>query len=332
MGIQSAVMAKQFGENFQYGKRRISAMTNEEFNKLTPRQMMENTQQEIKAMIPTFKQSMQDMKELQSFIIIELIDTIKQVTKDVGEDIFTPGEVPPGGLPINPPPSYNTDAIAKAIEGFHTKPFALNIGGLEGLFTTPPAYGDPTPTPEPPPPSTLPPPPNPPYTPPQDVPDQPPTQKDLLDKYDTWEEYRQNGGLLTQDEWANAKGVAPSPDQKIELKAIVQEFLESLDKSYSDLGKGGNRTRNFKGTWIEWTGSHLLTWDKTILRYNKWQSQQWTPYKNKAISQYNTASLYTLVNALKTEAGSTHVMEFTNAVNGKKSFYLIKVTGPLYLY
>ncbi len=35
MGAQSLVIGKMFGVGFQYGKRKISAMSNEEFNKLT---------------------------------------------------------------------------------------------------------------------------------------------------------------------------------------------------------------------------------------------------------------------------------------------------------
>ncbi len=42
MGAQSLVLGKAFGEGFQYGKRKISAMTNEEFNKLTPSDIAAN--------------------------------------------------------------------------------------------------------------------------------------------------------------------------------------------------------------------------------------------------------------------------------------------------
>ncbi len=76
MGIQSAVMAKQFGENFQYGKRRISAMSNEEFNRLTPKILMENANAELKSMIPSMEQSIKDMSEFQTFLIGEFIKMI----------------------------------------------------------------------------------------------------------------------------------------------------------------------------------------------------------------------------------------------------------------
>ncbi len=76
MGIQSAVMAKQFGENFQYGKRRISAMSNDEFNKLTPKMIQDNANAELKAMIPSMQDSITDMRHFQEFMIKEMISTI----------------------------------------------------------------------------------------------------------------------------------------------------------------------------------------------------------------------------------------------------------------
>ncbi len=88
MGAQSAVMAKQFGENFQYGKRRISAMTNEEFNKLTPAKLAERTAQELKAMIPSMESSITDMRLFQSFLVREFIATVKQLPSDIGGAIF----------------------------------------------------------------------------------------------------------------------------------------------------------------------------------------------------------------------------------------------------
>ncbi len=83
MGIQSAVMAKQFGENFQFGKRRISAMSNEAFNKLTPKILMENNAAEIRNMIPSMKESIHDMDEFQKFLIVEFLSMIKSLPADV---------------------------------------------------------------------------------------------------------------------------------------------------------------------------------------------------------------------------------------------------------
>ncbi len=72
-------MAKQFGENFQYGKRRISAMSNEEFNKLTPAKLQENANAELKAMIPSMKQSVIEMRTFQTFLIREFIQMMEDL-------------------------------------------------------------------------------------------------------------------------------------------------------------------------------------------------------------------------------------------------------------
>jgi len=86
MGVQSAVMAKQFGENFQYGKRRISAMSNEEFNRLTPKILMENANVELKAMIPAMEASVTEMRTFQTFLIREFIAMIKEaIGAGIGE-------------------------------------------------------------------------------------------------------------------------------------------------------------------------------------------------------------------------------------------------------
>ncbi len=79
MGIQSMVMAKQFGENFQYGKRRISAMSNEDFNKLTPAKLLSNANDELKSQIPLMKESMADMRQFQEFIVKEFLLTIRSI-------------------------------------------------------------------------------------------------------------------------------------------------------------------------------------------------------------------------------------------------------------
>ncbi len=77
MGSQSAVMMKMAGEQWQYGKRRISAMTNEEFNKLTPIKLYEIETSELRAMIPLMQESMRDMNKLTPIIVTEMIQMFK---------------------------------------------------------------------------------------------------------------------------------------------------------------------------------------------------------------------------------------------------------------
>ncbi len=78
MGMQSMVMAKQFGEGFQYGKRRISAMSNEEFNQLTMEKLMQQTNSELKKMIPDMAQSLREMRPFQREIFIEMLAALKE--------------------------------------------------------------------------------------------------------------------------------------------------------------------------------------------------------------------------------------------------------------
>ncbi len=79
MGAQSLVIGKMFGEGFQYGKRRISAMSNEEFNKLTFADMMSNARMDIKAAIPSMKASMSDMDDMVVLIIDMFVGYLKTV-------------------------------------------------------------------------------------------------------------------------------------------------------------------------------------------------------------------------------------------------------------
>ncbi len=81
MGAQSLVIGKMFGEGFQYGKRKISAMTNEEFNKLTFEDMMSNARIELRNSIPTMNGALQDMKPMVDVVVREFLQYINEVSK-----------------------------------------------------------------------------------------------------------------------------------------------------------------------------------------------------------------------------------------------------------
>ena len=68
---------KMAGEQWQYGKRRIAAMSNEDFNKLTPQKLINIETKELRAMIPTIQQSMKDMSVLTPTIVQEMINMYK---------------------------------------------------------------------------------------------------------------------------------------------------------------------------------------------------------------------------------------------------------------
>ncbi len=97
MGAQSLVLGKAFGEGFQYGKRKISSLTNEEFNKLTPSDIAANSRRELQQMIPEMKASITDMRDFQSFIVHELIATAKQLPDDIFSGITGQGKGTPAG-------------------------------------------------------------------------------------------------------------------------------------------------------------------------------------------------------------------------------------------
>jgi len=158
MGIQSAVMAKQFGENFQFGKRRISAMSNEDFNKLTPKIIMSNANKELAAMIPDMRESIASMNTFQTFIIKEFLDMLTEFIHDMpqflldilgikvdlhpGEDEHTtppPTEVAPPPDLTKTEPTYPWDVVVKQISDLDTMDAAqlavMRNDALLGLYT-----------------------------------------------------------------------------------------------------------------------------------------------------------------------------------------------------
>lgn len=92
MASQSAVMAKSFGENFQYGKRRISAMSNEEFNSLEYKDLLKQQTEAINEMIPELKESIEDTRELQAFVIRELFAILPNFISDSLHALDTDGD------------------------------------------------------------------------------------------------------------------------------------------------------------------------------------------------------------------------------------------------
>ncbi len=74
MATQSIVMGEAFGKGFQYGKRKISAMSNEEFNKFELSQAISETFKAYKDAIPALKESIAQSSDLQNYIVSILID------------------------------------------------------------------------------------------------------------------------------------------------------------------------------------------------------------------------------------------------------------------
>ncbi len=77
MPIQSYLMMYFAGSGWQYGKRKISAMSNEQFNKLTPEELLQQHSLELKNMLPTLEKSLNDVTPLVRVLIEQYGDFIK---------------------------------------------------------------------------------------------------------------------------------------------------------------------------------------------------------------------------------------------------------------
>ncbi len=87
MPIQSYLMMYFAGSGWQYGKRKISAMSNEQFNKLTPGDLLEQHSIELKNMLPTLNKSLRDVTPLVGVLIEQYGAFIREAIKAVGPAI-----------------------------------------------------------------------------------------------------------------------------------------------------------------------------------------------------------------------------------------------------
>ncbi len=129
MGTQSFIMMYQAGEGWQYGKRKQSALSNEEFNKQTPLSIMNRQRQELINALPSIQDSMNAMTPLVGKIVEQYGDFAKEILaaapqafKNATEDLNLPGfPFAFGAGNTSPPP--NTDfadslrAIAQWLTG-----------------------------------------------------------------------------------------------------------------------------------------------------------------------------------------------------------------------
>ncbi len=78
MFMQSAAMALGFGSFFQYGKRKISSMSNEEFNVLTPEALTAQLLSNVNNMIPSVQQSFKHMEQMNVLILDAMANYFSQ--------------------------------------------------------------------------------------------------------------------------------------------------------------------------------------------------------------------------------------------------------------
>ncbi len=81
MPIQSYLMMYFAGSAWQFGKRKISAKSNEEFNNLTMKTLLEEHTMELKSVIPTLERSLNDITPLIRILIEQYGDFIKEAIK-----------------------------------------------------------------------------------------------------------------------------------------------------------------------------------------------------------------------------------------------------------
>ncbi len=144
MGTQSAIMAKQFGENYEYGRRRIKSLSNEDFNKLTPQQLMATQRAELNTAIPEIMKSIEDMRELQNFIVKEFVALMAAIPKALQEgidenilhplfDLITQSGVTSATNPNLDKDKFNPPGTSTATSG---NPYSSGTTSFEGVMRT----------------------------------------------------------------------------------------------------------------------------------------------------------------------------------------------------
>ncbi len=79
MAAQSMMMGDAFGKSFQYGKRKISAMTNEEFNAMGPDDLAQEIVTDYKAVIRHMPEALKDSRDFQALVFEELGEIVKSI-------------------------------------------------------------------------------------------------------------------------------------------------------------------------------------------------------------------------------------------------------------
>ncbi len=87
MPIQSYLMMYFAGSGWQYGKRKISAMSNEQFNKLTSESLLAQHSIELKNMLPTLDKTLDDVTPLIKTLVEQYGDFVREAIKAIPDAI-----------------------------------------------------------------------------------------------------------------------------------------------------------------------------------------------------------------------------------------------------
>ncbi len=82
MAGQSMIMGLAFGTSYQYGKRKISSLTNEQFNQLDAEKLGKQLITDYNAIIPSLAEAVKSSSDFQTVVIRELIDVAKNLPGD----------------------------------------------------------------------------------------------------------------------------------------------------------------------------------------------------------------------------------------------------------
>ncbi len=241
MAGQSMLMGDAFGKSYQYGKRKISSLSNEEFNKLRPEDLANDIQADFAALIPSLAVAMKKSTEFQSLIIQEMGTILKSLPKEFKEfvtgpfpeiNIPAPAIVPGGGQSLSDPIAK---LVAEAILSL-SKGITLNIaGGIPQAFASPTIPNTTIPT-----------------TPsginketieiiregPEEL-----SQDRILRESTTWEGYRQKGGLLLREAWNIAKGNKQFTSGELTLFSEVDAIIQPAYIKVNEILAGPTGTR-----------------------------------------------------------------------------------------
>ncbi len=117
MFMQSVMMGYGFGTGFQYSKRKISAMSNEEFNATSIVQETQKMFESYKLIIPELKQSIDDSKDLQSYVLAAMIDMPRNLLADLfGAVAPAPVDSPDSGGSVTDPVDKTAADVFKETE------------------------------------------------------------------------------------------------------------------------------------------------------------------------------------------------------------------------
>ncbi len=92
MAAQSFAMGQAFGTSFQYGKRKISSMSNQEFNAMDAEQLHKQIQSDIREMIPSMNQSFDRMEKFQSEVVNSIIRGVWETLQGLIPGLISPAD------------------------------------------------------------------------------------------------------------------------------------------------------------------------------------------------------------------------------------------------